>query len=529
MAEELILVVDDDELVCSQAEMALRKSKYRTMTAFNGHQALAIIRETETPPDLLLSDIRMPDIDGLQLFAAARKIRFDLLGVLMTGYGTIDIAIKALQLGVSGFLQKPFTGVELDHVIEDAFSKNRLMSEAVRLRLLSPLLEARRYLISELNLTNFCQGLVETTAHEAQADYCAVFLPDEKNMLSDRSTLHPEAVFMEATEKARVFSPRTFPAGRMAGRALEVGRTLSLRRSGTDKLNGDTTIPGLVLAVPLVASQRTLGVLLVGRAQVDKAFSTGERELFEVLAGQLASILDNRRLYQTLSAREERLHTSLNRFMEAQESENKQLAAHIQTEFLPLLNSTRQNVQAYLEKARPVAGSEDLLQAEQRLQTATASVRRLLNDLRPASLEDYGLSAALRQYVQDYNHIAENQPKLIFKLEGPEAPRLGGTTETGLFRACTEAITNAVQHAPGSPIEVLIWVTGQRNQPIHLQIQIIADGPDFEAGSLEEGDPSQQLGLLTMQERVAMVGGVCHIESKPGGGTKVTIDYATAD
>ncbi len=527
MAEELILVVDDDELVCSKAEKALRKSDYRTMTAFNGQQALAIIRKT--PPDLLLSDIRMPDIDGLQLFAAARKIHFDLLGVLMTGYGTIDIAIKALQLGVSGFLQKPFTGAELDFVIEDTFTKNRLMREAVRLRLLSPLLEARRYLISELNLTSFCQGLVETTAREAQADYCAVFLPDEKNLLPDRLTLHPEAVFMEATEKARVFSPRTFPAGRMAGRALEVGRTLSLRRSGTDKLNGDTTIPGLVLAVPLVASQRTLGVLLVGRAQVDKAFSTGERELFEVLAGQLASILDNRRLYQALSTREERLHTFLNRFMEAQESKNKQLAAQIRTEVLPLLKSTRQNVQAYLEKARPVTGSDDLLQAEKRLQIASVAAHRLLHNLRPASLEEYGLSAALRQYVQDYNHIGENQPRLSFKLEGLEAPRLSDTTETNLFRACAEAITNALQHAPGSPIEVLMRVTSQRNQPVHLQIQISDSGPGFDVGSLRERDPSQQLGLLTMQERVAMVGGVCRIESRPGNGTKVTIDYATAE
>ena len=528
MAEELILVVDDDELVCSKAEKALRESGYRTMTAFNGQQALAIIRET--PPDLLLSDIRMPDIDGLQLFAAARKIRFDLLGVLMTGYGTIDIAIKALQLGVSGFLQKPFTGTELYHIIEDAFAKNRLMREAVRLRLLSPLLEARRYLISELNLTNFCQGLVETTAREAQADYCAVFLLDEKSLLPDHLTLHPEAVFMEATEKARVFSPRTFPAGRMAGRALEVGRTLSLRRSGSDKLNGDTTIPGLVLAVPLVAGQRTLGVLLVGRAQVDKAFSIGERELFEVLAGQLASILDNRRLYQALSTREERLHTFLNRFMEAQESKNKQMAGQIRSEFLPLLKSSRQNVQTYLEKARPVTGSEDLLQAEARLQTVSAAAHRLLHNLRPASLEEYGLSAALRQYVQDYNQLdGENQPRLSFKLEGLEAPRLGEATEINLFRACAEAITNALQHAPLSLTEVLMRVTSQRDKPTRLQIQISDAGPGLDLDTLRERDPSQQLGLLTMQERVAMVGGVCRIESKPGGGTKVTIDYATAD
>src|SRR5690349_9640037 len=146
MADELILIVDDEELIRRQAEAALRKGHYRTATAGDAQQALQIIREN--PPDLMLSDIRMPDTDGLQLFAAARQIQPDLVAVLMTAHGTIDTAIKALQLGVHGFLQKPFTGSELERAIEDALQKHRTVQEAVRLRALSPLLEARRLLLT---------------------------------------------------------------------------------------------------------------------------------------------------------------------------------------------------------------------------------------------------------------------------------------------------------------------------------------------------------------------------------------------
>lgn len=541
MADELILVVDDEELVCRQAELALRKSNYRTLTAFNGQQALAVIRET--PPDLLLSDIRMPDIDGLQLHTTARKIQPDLLTVLMTGHGTIDVAIKALQLGIAGFLQKPFTGNELEHAVEDAFAKSRTLREAIRLRLLSPLLEARRYLISELDLPNFCRSLVETTAKETGSDYCAIFLPDEPAPVSRgaeivgsltaiqpyRPTLRPVATYVNVKDGANVFSGRNFPAARVASRALEVERTLSLRRAaGTDSVNSDSYIPGVVIAVPMIAGGRALGALLVGRTQVEQTFSVGERELYEVLAGQLASILENLRLYRILKEREERLQMFIGRFVSTEEEERQQLAVRLQNDLMPLLTTSRQNIQSYLTKIRPAAGGDELLQAEKRLQTAINAARRLTNDLRPTNLDEFGLSAALRQYVRDFYDSAEGSSRVTFRLEGPEAPRLDSAIEIALFRACQEAITNAIRHAPGSAIEVAVRVTTQRNKPVHLQLQVHDSGKGFDVQAVKAGEAARQVGLLAMQERVTLVGGRCQIDSSPTRGTTVTLDYDLA-
>lgn len=535
MANELILVVDDEEMVCRQAELALRRSNYRTKMAFNGQQALAIIRET--PPDLLLTDIRMPDIDGLQLFTTARKIQPDLITVLMTGHGTIDIAIKALQLGVSGFLQKPFTGSELENAVEDAFEKSRTVREAVRSRLLSPLLEARRFLGAELNLPHLYNSLVETTAREISAEYCGLFIVEEAMPTTVKSTLTIQptisrpnlrqvAAFVNPDTK--VFSARNFPAIKLAGRALEVERTLSLRRTMTGDLS-ENNVPGVVIAVPMITNGRSMGVIMAGRGQPENTFSTGERELLEILAGQLANILDNRRLYQVLREREERLRTFIGRFVSAQEEELKQFANRLQEELLPLLTTSRQSVQTYLQKVRPA--SDELLQTEKKLQTAINTTKHLNHDLRPANLDEFGLTAALRQHVKDLNSLEHNSNAkyLTFRQEGPEIPRLDSAIEIALFRACQEAVTNALHHAAGSPTELAVRVQVFRNRPIHLQIQIRDSGKGFDWQGVKEGDTSKYIGLLAMQERVTLVGGNCQIESAPGKGTTVTIEYPLPD
>jgi len=527
MAEELILIVDDEELIRRQAEVALRKAHYRTATAGDAYQALELIKQT--PPDLMLSDIRMPEMDGLQLFAAARQIQPDLVAVLMTAHGSIDTAIKALQLGVQGFLQKPFTGSELERAIQDALQKHRTIQEAIRLRVLNPLLETRRLLLTDLNVTEFSQSLVEVTARETGLDYCAVFLPDEENPAAG---LRAEASFAVGTN-ARFFSPKTFPAGRLAQRAVELGRTLSLRRAAgaeattSDSTSTDGSVPGVVIAVPLLAGNQAAGALLAGRVHIEKSFSPGERELFEVLAAQVATLVENRRLFRALSEREERLRSFIGKFVSAQEEEKRQIAQRIQEDIMPLLVNGRQAVQSYLEKARPASAGE-LLNAEQKLQTAITETRYLIQGLRPVTLEEFGLSAALRQYVRDLNE-AGGGCRPTFRLEGQEAPRLNPAVETALYRAVQEAVTNACKHSPGSPVELAVRVTTSRGKPQHLQIEVRDSGKGFDLNATrattEKDANNPQIGLLAMQERVILVGGQCRIESTPGKGTTVTISY----
>ena len=447
MSGELILVVDDEELIQRQAEAALKQAGYRTSSAPDGRQALLLLEAN--PPDLLLTNIRMPDLDGLQLFSRGRKIRPELVGVFMTAHSSIDIIVRALHLGISGFLIKPFTGSELKSVVEDALEKSRNSQEAARMRVLAPLFEARRFLSDNFDLTDLGRSLTEVVAQETKSDYCAIFLP-RKYLNSEKPEVTLKSIASYVSPNAQVFSPKSFPAVRVANRTLELGRTLSLRRA-TDQLPGSSEIvPGAVIGVPFLIGKRTLGVLLVGRVEIGQTFTPGERELFEVLASQLTTLLENQRLQVTLAERNERLRLFAGRFVSAHENEKRKMAERIQTELLPTLTGARQNIQSYLQKVRPSSAS-DLLQVEERLHSLINNVKKLTQDLRPTSLDEFGLSAALRQYVHDYQEASQPKCKPTFKLEGEEAPRLDSAIETALFRAAQDALDNACQHRRRQP------------------------------------------------------------------------------
>ncbi len=520
MAGELILVVDDEELIRRQAEAALVYSGYRVVAAANGHEALTLL-ETN-PPDLILSDIRMPDLDGLQLFSRGRKIRPDLVGVFMTAHSSIDIIIRAMQLGISGFLIKPFTGSELEMAIENALEKNRNVQEAARMRVLAPLFEARRYLTSEVDLPALGQSLAEVVAQETKSDYCAIYLSTDLSSESEETNLKPIAAYVGP--EANAFLPRSFPAARVAARTLELGRTLILRRA-TDQLAGSTeAVPGMVIGVPFLVEGRALGTLLVGRVDVGQPFSSGEREVFEVLAAQLATLIENRRLHAILTERNERLRLFAGHFVSAHEEENRKLAERIQAELLPTLITTRQAIQSYLQKARP-SSANDLLQAEERLHNLITNVKKLTQELRPSNLDEFGLVAALRQSVRDRQEKADPQCRPVFRLEGEEAPRLEAGVETALFRATQDAIDNACKHSASSEINVVVKVSGPRNRPDLLEIEVSDAGQGFDLLALEAEQPSARLGLMAMQERVTLVGATCEIKSAPGQGTTVSLSY----
>jgi signal transduction histidine kinase len=520
MAEEFILIVDDEDLIRKQAEIALRRAGYRTTTAGDAQEALNALKMMQV--ELLLSDIRMPDVDGLQLYASARKVKPDLVCVLMTAHGSIDTAIKAMQLGVQGFLQKPFTGTELERAVQDALQKQRVSQEALRSRILAPLFEARKLLVSELNLTEFSRSIVEVVARETGSDYCAIFLPDTHTSGVSRG-LRMEASYTEPSAKS--FSPRHFPATRLAMRSLELGRTISMKRSGTDKLpaEGVDNVPGVVMAVPFIIQGNGLGAMLIGRVQPEKVFTPSERELFEVIAAQLSTVVENRRLYLVLQEREERMRMFIGRFVSAQEEERKQLATRMNNEFLPTLSSARLNVQNFIEKVRP--NSSELLQAEQSIKEALNQARHLNHDLRPPALDEFGLTAAIRQYVREFNEAFETPCKPSFRLEGTEAPRLDPSVETALFRATQEAVNNACRHAGGSQVEVSVKVLAAKGKPQRLSIEVRDWGKGFDLAALQNSNPTLQMGLLAMQERVTLVGGKCNIESSQGRGTLVTIFY----
>ncbi|PTY07387.1 hypothetical protein DB347_08795 [Opitutaceae bacterium EW11] len=104
-----ILVVDDEPTVRDVAELALRRQGFRTLSAPDGAQAVALVRDTQTRIGGVLLDLTMPELDGVSTLKALRALRPDLKAVLMSGYDQSEATQRFDGLGLHGFLQKPFT------------------------------------------------------------------------------------------------------------------------------------------------------------------------------------------------------------------------------------------------------------------------------------------------------------------------------------------------------------------------------------------------------------------------------------
>jgi DNA-binding NtrC family response regulator len=113
-----ILVVDDELNIRRVLERAFAKEGYQVYTAEGGHQALRLL--AETPCDLMLTDVVMPDMTGLELLKRARQQHPNLQVVLMTAYGTIQTAVEAMRAGAYDFLTKPLDMEVLRKVVRSA-------------------------------------------------------------------------------------------------------------------------------------------------------------------------------------------------------------------------------------------------------------------------------------------------------------------------------------------------------------------------------------------------------------------------
>jgi two-component system, NtrC family, response regulator AlgB len=128
-----LLIVDDEKNIRNHLATFFEGSGHRVRTAESGQQALAILAE-ETGFDLILTDFRMAQMNGLELLQQAKRRSPDIIVILMTAYATVENAVSAMKAGAYDYLSKPFTLDQVQHVVERALEAQRLRVENRALR-----------------------------------------------------------------------------------------------------------------------------------------------------------------------------------------------------------------------------------------------------------------------------------------------------------------------------------------------------------------------------------------------------------
>lgn len=219
--------------------------------------------------------------------------------------------------------------------------------------------------------------------------------------------------------------------------------------------------------------------------------------------------------YQALREREEQRARLLRTVITAQEDERKRIARELHDETTQELAVLVMGLETALAALRSGGPSPRLDEVKALGVHILEGLHRLIQDLRPAVLDDLGLYSAVRWYAE--RQLRDRGVALRCELGPPPPARLAPEVEIALFRICQEALNNVVRHAGAE--SVLIQMEAVNGE---LRIEIEDDGKGFDAGGPGPAD-RPHYGLLGIRERAELLGGTARIDSAPGKGTRVEV------
>jgi len=240
-------------------------------------------------------------------------------------------------------------------------------------------------------------------------------------------------------------------------------------------------------------------------------------ELLEYV-GVLMDVTDRRLAEDRLQKSHDELRALSERLRTVREEERARIAREMHDEVGQALTALQMDV-AWLEKrvSSPSIPTGEKLSAKLRsmtelIDTTTGAVQRIATDLRPAVLDELGLSAAVEWYVHEFERRAGIVCRIRSNLDGTE---IDPDRATAVFRILQEALTNVARHAGATEVEVRLCADDRQ-----LVLEIKDNGQGISEDRLPD---SRSLGLLGMRERARSLGGDVAISGDPGQGTLVTL------
>lgn len=302
-------------------------------------------------------------------------------------------------------------------------------------------------------------------------------------------------------------------------RALEMAEQVA--RSGRGVVTTSDEQPS-VLCVPLRSERWVLGVMSLANQHEAGRFTDRELQQAQALANQVAVGIEKAWLYREVQRREQMLRRLLERVVAAQEEERRRIARELHDETgqaLTALVTGLSAVEAIMASDPPLA-QERLKELLRVGLQAMDEIDRLIADLRPTLLDDLGLVAALRWLVESNK---DRLPEVDLKLSLGKT-RLPPHLEVELFRIAQESVKNIIRHANAQHVKISL-----RGEPNRVVLTVEDDGLGFDPlAAMDPLSPRPAWGLLGMKERAEGLGGIMMIDSRPGAGTRITVEVPLA-
>jgi len=285
-----VLVVDDERFIRDILADFLGMEGYSVRTAEDGVTALRELQKNRY--DLVISDLKMPKMGGLDLLHEVSRHSPDTLTVIMTGFGTVETAIDAMKRGAYDYILKPFKVEEIIHIVQRGLEKRRLTAENLRLREALSLYKVSEAIAASLSLDEVISTIESSALTDVRADVACTWLEDGKGAYQRRSLSRREEVTKAAGElDPKVIVPR-----------LEDERPLVVHRArAAEFFSEPPELPVASLAVvPLKMRGRLLGWFAVVSHTSTKQFDEGQRKMLSIIASRAAAAIENARLYENL-------------------------------------------------------------------------------------------------------------------------------------------------------------------------------------------------------------------------------------
>lgn len=468
MPDSRVLIVDDEPGIVKLCERLLVRAGFEVLCHTNPEEGVELLSREQV--DLLLVDIRMPELDGFAVIERARRQQPNIAVVIMTGYGTLETAIRALRQGADGLILKPFEeGSELVSTVREALKERRHKSEVARLLAIRPLLDMTETLFSETRYEALLDLILNAMSENMRCEHAGIYRweGDETKLrlIAGRGRTLPEE-----GENGE---------GELVARVAHLKRPLWVNREGPEDagLRGVLEAHGLgsVIGAPVTRGEAVF-VFMAGRDVKEPSFEMADVDMFGILARQAVVALENARLYSEVRETLRQVEESQRALIQAEKmAAVGRLTASIAHEVNNPLQSVRNCLHLAWREELTAEEREDYLEmAEDELERLMATVQRMLEFYRPGALnrEPTDINGLLERVLLLMNQQLRQQNVRVERRFAEDLPAVV-VVSNQLQQVFWNLILNAMDVMPkGGEIKI----TTQRNRQ-NLEVLFEDSGP----------------------------------------------------